>query len=147
MTAGLEAITTAAGTDMGKALLDGLGRHRWSRFGFGRRYNRKTLAQFASFAKEALQVFRGRNTAALQTKNVEQDILTIMRQQLATQRQMGAGRGRGRVGNFALATTPVRAGSAGMIPNFSTYGFANMSDYDLRRMAEEKKYENRRSKS
>ena len=42
-----------------------------------------------------------------------------MRQQLATQRQMGAGRGRGRVGNFALATTPVRAGGEGMIPNFA----------------------------
>lgn len=137
LTAGLEAITTAAGTDMGKAILDGLGRFiSGPGLAVVGLITGKLLAQFASFAKEALQVFTGRNTAALQTKNVEQDILAIMRQQLATQRQMGAGRGRsrGRVGNFALATTPVRAGGEGMIPNFSN-GFETMRPADLRRMA------------
>ncbi|REK60349.1 MAG: phage tail tape measure protein [Bacteroidetes bacterium] len=139
LTAGLEAITTAAGTDMGKALLDGLGKFIGGPgLALVGVITGRLLAQFASFAKEALQVFRGRNTAALQTKNVEQDILTIMRQQLATQRQMGAGRGRGRVGNFALATTPVRAGGEGMIPNFSN-AFATMTPSDLRRMASGKR--------
>ena len=81
----------------------------------------KLLAGFASFATEAIAVLSSRKAGEDAVGQSAQSTLATYKQQLLTVRQITAsqagggvaakGKSRGKaVGNFALATTPVRAG-------------------------------------
>lgn len=120
----MESAMKAAGTDIGQALLDGLGKFiSGPGLAIVGAFTGKLLVGFFQFAKEATAVLASRGVSSEKVKRSEQETLAILKQQLATLSQMnakrGVGRGRGGVASFALATTPVRAGGRGMIPNFA----------------------------
>ena len=124
----METAMSGAGTDIGQALMNGLGKFiSGPGLAIVGAFTGKLLFGFFQFAKEAIAVLARRGVGSEKVKRSEQETLAILKQQLATLSQMNAKRGVGKsrgkaVGNFALATTPVRAGGDGMIPNFAAKG-------------------------
>ena len=127
----MQGAMSIAGTEAGATFMKGIGKFlAGPGLAVVGLFTGKLLAGFATFATEAISVLSSRKAGEDAVGQSAQSTLATYKQQLLTIRQITAsqagggiaakGKSRGRaVGNFALATTPVRAGGDGMIPNFA----------------------------
>ena len=130
----MQGAMSIAGTEAGATFMKGIGKFlAGPGLAVVGLFTGKLLAGFATFATEAISVLSSRKAGEDAVGQSAQSTLATYKQQLLTIRQITAsqagggiaakGKSRGRaVGNFALATTPVRAGGDGMIPNFAAKG-------------------------
>ena len=130
----MQGAMSIAGTEAGATFMKGIGKFlAGPGLAVVGLFTGKLLAGFASFATEAIAVLSSRKAGEDAVGQSAQSTLATYKQQLLTVRQITAsqagggvaakGKSRGKaVGNFALATTPVRAGGDGMIPNFAAKG-------------------------